>query len=187
MPSQLGRAHRQLGRMYLPMGRFIEARREMELAYHYAVDNDSVPMSKLVALELMRLRLKTGEDATDLLVETQQLLTDLKAFPVGLGGDNYSLALAAIVAIEAGELDLARQWLEEANEIWRQIGARQNLAGPIYCWLIYTCYREMKKLPTACCGGLWGQPKPDSGYISENGTKKPFIRCVAGNIKEYSC
>lgn len=129
MLVHLGRAHRQLARMHYLNSSYIEARREAELAHNYIFEGGSMSFLYFAALELLPLRIKTGESARELLDEAIDLLSKLEKFPVGQGTEYYVLSLCGIVAMEAGELDLARQLFEKSAARWRQNGAKQNLAG----------------------------------------------------------
>jgi len=128
MTTDLGRGHRVLARMYLREKMYVEARREFERAcYHFAQDDNlyTVPTT----IELMLARIKTGENARDLLEETLELLDRLVTNPIGQGGDHYILAVGAIIAMEAGKLESAQYLLETAMVTWHQNGARINQAG----------------------------------------------------------
>lgn len=124
-----GRVHFHRAHICCHEGRYTEGRREFELAHNYFVEGGSISFPNIAALSNMPLRIRTGENAGDLLGEMEDLLINLQAFPYGQGYDYLIFSLGGIVAMEAGELDLARRLLEKSAGRWRQNGAKQNLAG----------------------------------------------------------
>ncbi|MFZ5642950.1 MAG: BTAD domain-containing putative transcriptional regulator [Bacillota bacterium] len=128
-PHQLGNAHRRLAHLHLGEERLEEARKEFRLSRDAFIRGNNIFMVYLTDLDLIMLRVKAGENAGDLLEETQYILDKLKAFPGGLGLDDYALSVAGIIAMEAGQLELARQRFEEVRRKSQRKGARQVLAG----------------------------------------------------------
>jgi DNA-binding SARP family transcriptional activator len=128
MLTDLGRAHRSLARMFFREGRFDEARLEFEMTidfFNEAENNYSI----YTALELMQVRTKTGESAKDLMPEAFELLKTLSGNPVGQGGDQYVQAVGGIIALDAGEIELAQQIIEGLDGYWRRKGAKLNQVG----------------------------------------------------------
>lgn len=128
-PYQLGTAHRRRAQLYQWEGRLDEARKEFELSRGAFIQGNNIFYAYIIDLDLILLRERAGENAKDLLSETQYILGKLKAFPGGLGLDDYALSVAGIIAMEAGQLALARQRFEEVSLRCKRKGARQVLAG----------------------------------------------------------
>ncbi|NPV89204.1 MAG: hypothetical protein HPY50_00315 [Firmicutes bacterium] len=128
-PHQLGVAHRRLAHLHLVKERLYQARQEFELSRDAFSRANNIFMVYLTDLDLVMLRIKAGENAGDLLPETESLLDRLKTVPAGQGFDDYALSVAGIIAMEAGQLELAGQRFLEVSLKCRQKGARQTLAG----------------------------------------------------------
>lgn len=129
IPHQTAYAHRHLARLHLREGRLVEARREFELSRTAFIETNNNFVAELTKLDLLLLRMKAGENAGDLLPETGEILACLAASPGGQGLDDYALSLAGVIAMEAGELELAQNRLAEAAANCSRKGARQVLAG----------------------------------------------------------
>ena len=106
-----------------------QARQEFALSRQDFIRANNLFMVYLTDLDLVLLRVKAGDTAGDLLTETEFLLNKLKTIPAGQGFDDYALSVAGIIAMEAGQLDLARQRFTEVSQKCKQKGARQTLAG----------------------------------------------------------
>jgi len=132
MVADSARAYRALARMHWRENRCTEAQREFTLAYNCFLEGENT-YAFPTAMELMLPRLKNGENAIDLFKEALGLLDDIMSNPVGQGGEQLRLSMAAIVAIEANQLDFARYLLEQSVNHWLEKGARINLAG---CYLL---------------------------------------------------
>ncbi|RJX20782.1 MAG: hypothetical protein C4575_05500 [Desulforudis sp.] len=128
-PHQLGFAHRSLAHLHLSEGHLDEARKEFVLSRSAFSEGNNVFYAYLTDLDLILLRIKAGENARDLLPETQHVLGKLKTFPGGRGLDDYVLSVAGIIAMEAGQLELARERFEEVRLRSKRKGARQVLSG----------------------------------------------------------
>ncbi|MDQ7792747.1 MAG: hypothetical protein RDV00_11670, partial [Clostridia bacterium] len=128
-PHQLGFAHRGLAHLHLSEGYLDEARKEFELSRGAFSEGNNVFYAYLTDLNLILLRIKAGENAKDLLPETQHVLGKLKTFPGGRGLDDYVLSVAGIIAMEAGQLEPARERFEEVRLRSKRKGARQVLSG----------------------------------------------------------
>ncbi len=128
-PHQLGVAHRRLAHLYLEKELLDRAGQEFELSRDAFIRANNIFMVYLTDLDLVLLRLKAGENAGDLLSESQSLLHKLKTIPAGQGFDDYALSVAGIIAMEAGHLESARQRFEEVILKCKQKGARQARAG----------------------------------------------------------
>jgi ATP-dependent transcriptional regulator len=129
MVIHLGRVHYHRAHICYHEGRYAEGRREFELARNYFVEGGSISFPNIAALGNMPLRIRTGENAKDLLGETKDLLNKLEAFPYGQGYDYFIFSFGGIVAMEAGELDLARELIEKSIGRWLENGSKYNLAG----------------------------------------------------------
>jgi tetratricopeptide (TPR) repeat protein len=128
-PHQLGVAYRRLALSQLGNGQLSQARQKFELSRDAFVRANNVFMAYLTDLDLILLRIKAGENAGDLLQETQYLMDKLGTVPAGQGFDDYALSIAGIIAMAAGQLELARQRFQELSQKCKQKGARQTLAG----------------------------------------------------------
>lgn len=128
-PHQLAFAHRGAAFLYLREGRYDEARREIGLSRNDFIRANNIFYANLTDLDLISLRVKAGENAANLLAETQRVLDRLNSCPGGLGLDDYALSAAGIVAMEAGQLELARQRFEEVSLRCKRNGARHVHAG----------------------------------------------------------
>lgn len=128
-PHQLGVAHRRLAHLRMWEEGPDQARHEFGLSREAFIRANNNFMVYLTDLDLVLLRVKAGENAGDLLAETDFLLNKLKTIPAGQGFDDYALSVAGIIAMEAGQLDLARQRFIEVSQKSKQKGARQTLAG----------------------------------------------------------
>jgi len=128
-PYQIGNAHRRRAQLYLWEGRLDEAQVEFELSHDAFIRGNNIFYAYIIDLDLILLRERAGENAHDLLPETQYILGKLKAFPGGLGLDDYALSVAGIIAMEAGQLELARQQFEEVTLRCKKKSARHVLVG----------------------------------------------------------
>lgn len=128
-PHQLGNAHRRLAHLHLKEGLLDEARKEFELSRNAYSQANNIFFVYLIDIDLFLLRVKAGENARDLLPETQYILDKLNAFPGGQGLDEYALSVAGIIAMEAGQLELAQQRFEEVSLRCKRKGSRKILAG----------------------------------------------------------
>lgn len=126
---QLGIAHRRLAHLHFVEERLDKARQEFGLSHNAFVQANNIFMAYLTDLDLILLSIKAGENAGDLLQETEYLLKKLKNLPAGQGFDDYALSVAGIIAMEAGQLELARQRFLEVILKSKQKGARQVMAG----------------------------------------------------------
>ncbi|MHB8842038.1 MAG: AfsR/SARP family transcriptional regulator, partial [Candidatus Aquicultor sp.] len=129
VPHQLGIAHRRLALLHIWEGRLDEARKGFELSRNAFIQTNNIFYAYLIDLDLILLRINAGENAGDLLPEAQYALDKLKALPGGQGLDDYALSVAGIIAMEAGQLELARQRFEEVSLRCKRKGSRQVLAG----------------------------------------------------------
>ncbi len=82
-------------------------------------------------LEILLIRVLAGEDPQNLRQEIQDPLQSILSHPTGQGYRGYALSLAGVIAREAGELILARQWFEESVAYSTAKGAQQLLAGTL--------------------------------------------------------
>lgn len=128
-PHQLAVAHRRLAHFYQEKGNMNRARQEFGLSRSAFIRANNIFMVHLTELDLILLRIKSGESARDLLPESEWFLNRLKTVPAGQGFDDYALSVAGIIALEAGQLEAARQRLEEVCQRCKQKGARHVLAG----------------------------------------------------------
>lgn len=129
MLADTGRLHRNLARMHFKEGRLSEARQEFEKAYTNFIDSNSISYAIYSSIELALVRLRLGESARDLLAETRMLIKELETNPIGQGGDLIAVSMLGILAIEAGELDEARQLFERLVEHHRQNEAKLHLSN----------------------------------------------------------
>lgn len=128
-PYHVGNAQRRLALLNLWEGRLDEARKGFELSRNAFIRGNNIFYAHIIDFDLLLLRVKAGENAGGLLPETQYILDKLTAFPGGVGLDDYALSVAGIIAMEAGQLELARQRFEEVGLRSKRKGARQVLAG----------------------------------------------------------
>jgi len=128
-PHQLGVAYRRLALFQLGNGQLSQARQKFELSRDAFVRANNIFMAYLTDLDLILLRIKAGENPGDLLQEAQFLIDKLGTVPAGQGFDDYALSIAGIIAMLAGQLELARQRFQEVIQKCKQKGARQTLAG----------------------------------------------------------
>jgi ATP/maltotriose-dependent transcriptional regulator MalT/DNA-binding SARP family transcriptional activator len=128
-PHQLGVAYRRLAHLHLGNEQLDQARREFALSRNAFIRANNIFMAYLNDLDLILLRVKAGENARDLLPETNFLLDRLNTVPAGQGFDDYALSVAGIIAMEAGQLELAMQRFSKVSLKCKQKGARQTLAG----------------------------------------------------------
>ncbi|MFZ7102920.1 MAG: BTAD domain-containing putative transcriptional regulator [Peptococcaceae bacterium] len=129
IPHQLGIAYRRLALLHLWNGFPAEARKEFELSRSAFLKSNNLFYTYLLDLDLILMRVMSGANARDLLGETQHILNKLKTLPGGQGLDDYALSTAGIIAMEAGELQLARKRFLEVLQNCLNKGARQVLAG----------------------------------------------------------
>jgi len=128
-PHQLGVAHRRLAHLHMGKGESYEARQEFELSREAFIRANNSFMAYLTDLDMICLRIRAGENTGDLAPEADKILNKLKAVPAGQGFDDYALSIAGIIAMEAGQLEIARQRFLELSLKCKQKGARQTLAG----------------------------------------------------------
>ncbi|MFZ5642462.1 MAG: BTAD domain-containing putative transcriptional regulator [Bacillota bacterium] len=129
VPHQLGIAHRRLGLLYMGDGHLDKARKAYEISRNFFIKSNNIFYAYLTDLDLIMLSIRAGENPRDLLSETQNILEQLKSFPGGQGLDDYALSVAGIIAMEAGQLELAGQWFGEVYLKSKRKGARHVLAG----------------------------------------------------------
>lgn len=129
MPIVSARALYFRGRMHYRNGRFREAEQDLDSSFHYYTSAGVTSVACMVALVAMPARIRNGENPGELLQESLELLDKFEEAPYGQGIDYWVCSLAGIVALEAGELETAGQLFEKAANRWREIGAKQNLAG----------------------------------------------------------
>lgn len=129
MQIHVGRIYMNRAYFDIREGCFDEARKNLGLAQQYYAAGGGASLVNAMALKNMLPRIRTGENAADLLKEAQDVLARFEAFPYGQGFDYHIYTLVGIVALEAGSLELARQLFERSAGRWRQNGARYNLAG----------------------------------------------------------
>ncbi|MEN6326065.1 MAG: BTAD domain-containing putative transcriptional regulator, partial [Syntrophomonas sp.] len=129
VPHQLGFAHRSLAHLYLREGHYNEARKEFGLSQDDFIRANNISYAHLTDLDLLLLRVKAGENAGDLLADTQCILDRLSSCPGGVGLDDYALSVGGIIAMDAGQIELARQRFEEVSLKCTRNGARQVLAN----------------------------------------------------------
>ncbi|AET66126.1 ATP-dependent transcriptional regulator [Desulfosporosinus orientis DSM 765] len=129
VPHQLGIAYRRLALLHMWEARLDEALLEIELSHSAFMRANNLFYAYLTDLDLILLRIKAGESAKDLILETQNLLEKLKVLPGGQGLDDYALSVAGIIAMEAGQLELAKRQFTEVSLRCKYKGTRQVLAG----------------------------------------------------------
>lgn len=129
VPHQLGIAHRRLALLHMWENRLDEAVQEIKLSHNAFMLANNIFYTYLTDLDLIFLRIKAGESAKDLLDEALTVLDKLKVLPGGQGLDDYALSVVGIIAMEAGQLELARQHFTEVSSRCKQKGTRQVLAG----------------------------------------------------------
>jgi len=125
---QLGFAHRGLAYLQRCNNELSIARQEYTLSRNAFMQSNNLFMVYLTDLELILLRISLGENASTLLSDAQGLLSKLTASFGGRGLEDYALTLTGIIAMEAYELDVAQQYLEEVTCRSKRKGARQMLA-----------------------------------------------------------
>lgn len=126
---QIGMAYRRLAHLHLAEGQLDQARQKLGLSRDPLMRGNNIFMALITDLDLILLRVKAGENARDLLPEARQILDKLKTMPGGYGMDDYAQSVGGIIAMKAGQLELAREWFEELSLKCKQKGARQVLAG----------------------------------------------------------
>jgi ATP/maltotriose-dependent transcriptional regulator MalT/DNA-binding SARP family transcriptional activator len=128
-PHQLGFAHRSRACLYFREGRYDEARAEFGLSQEQFIRANNLFYAELTNLDLIYLRVRAGENAAHLWPETGPILDRLRSSPGGQGLDDYVCSLAGIMAMEAGQMELARQRFEELRQRCSENGARHVQAG----------------------------------------------------------
>ncbi|HWP97226.1 MAG TPA: BTAD domain-containing putative transcriptional regulator [Syntrophomonadaceae bacterium] len=126
---QTGMAYRRLAHLYLAEGQLELARENLTLSREPLMRGNNIFMALVTDLDLVLLRVRAGENAWELLPEARQILDKLKTMLGGYGMDDYAQSVGGIIAMEAGQLELAREWFEELSRKCEQKGARQTLAG----------------------------------------------------------
>jgi len=129
VPHQLGNAHRHQAQLWQRQGRLVEAQSEFELSRGFYLKTNNIFFAFLTDLDLLALRISSGENPRELLAESQYLLKKMQTMPGGQGLDDYALSVVGFISMEAGDLELARQMWEKAMDNCIRKGARQVLAG----------------------------------------------------------
>jgi ATP/maltotriose-dependent transcriptional regulator MalT len=129
VPHQLGIAHRCKARLLQREGDLIRARSEYELSRGLFLKANNIFLARQTDLDLLSLRMAAGENPSEMLAEAEDILSKLRAMPAGRGLDDYALSAAGFIAMEAGDLKLARQLFEELSRNCSEKGARQMMAG----------------------------------------------------------
>lgn len=131
IPHQIAYGHRRIARTYLLQGKLVEARYESELCSGLWLDANNEAMSRHADLETIFLSIATGENAENSFQEKQAFIKNILDKQSGYGSEDYSLSIAGVIAREAGQVEQARQWLEESAASSAKKGAKQLLAGTL--------------------------------------------------------
>lgn len=130
IPHQQAYGHRRLAQVHLRKGELVKARREYELSREYWIKAGNINMAEIADLEIILIRSSAGENPKNLLDEILNQLNEMLA-RTGYVFRDFALALAGIIAREAGELTLAQRWLEESAASSANKGAKHMLAGSL--------------------------------------------------------
>ncbi|MGD0154081.1 MAG: BTAD domain-containing putative transcriptional regulator, partial [Thermacetogeniaceae bacterium] len=130
VPFQLGVAHRYQAVFQQREGNLAEARSEYEASRIFFSQANNLFFARLTDLELVALRVETGEeDPRELLDEAKRLLDSLQKLHAGHGLDDYAVSGVGFIAMKAGDLTTAQQLFEELRHNCTRKGARHELAG----------------------------------------------------------
>jgi len=131
IPHQIAYSHRRLAQVYLLQGKLVEARYESELCSELWLEANNGAMARHADLETIFFRIITGENAKNSFQEKQDFIKIILNKQSGYGSKDYSLSIAGVIAREAGQMEQARQWLEESAASSEKKGAKQLLAGTL--------------------------------------------------------
>jgi ATP/maltotriose-dependent transcriptional regulator MalT/DNA-binding SARP family transcriptional activator len=133
VPYQIALAFRHQAHLNLLAGQLSEAREKFELSRSAFLQYKDIYVALLTELDLVLLRMYSGEEARDLLPEALNIWEKMKDMPGGQGMDEYAQSVVGTIAMESGQLNLARLNYEEVSLKCSQKGARHVLAGTQLC------------------------------------------------------
>jgi ATP/maltotriose-dependent transcriptional regulator MalT len=129
VPYQIALAFRHQAHLNLLAGQLRETRENFELSRSAFLQYRDMYVVLITDLDLVLLRMYSGEEAKDLLPEALKVWEKIKGMPGGQGMDEYAQSVLGTIAMEAGQLDLARLNFEEVSLKCSKRGARHALAG----------------------------------------------------------
>jgi ATP-dependent transcriptional regulator len=115
-------------KILLQEGHEIESLQMFDLTTQYAAAGGFEIYHKSVELEILLIKISNGENARIIIPQALELLTWFREKPACLGLDSLMQFAVGIIAMEAGELEMAKKMLEECSQHYAKVGAKQDLA-----------------------------------------------------------